>query len=174
MLVLAVWLWWYASLKSQGTIVVQTPPEPSVDQKKEETKTYNGKYVTFSYPDGFTEKTFDTPVKDPMVERLFLARSDVEGEKIALVVQALSGSPLTEYSAYRLREMRSDEYSEEKIRKDGLNITLFSKTTPVHEVGAFFEQAGMAVSLVVSSPTSIEGLRDALMTIVESLRWQGE
>lgn len=172
LMVAILFLGWLFQKRSLGTISILPPPQKTEMSPPQEKKRYEGKYISFLYPASFASKSFDIPLKEPLLERLYLSKSDIEGQKIALVVQDNTGSRLEEFSSYRMRELDPTVYTKEKIQKNGLSITLFSKKTIVFEVGAYFIHDEKAASLVISSPIRFEGLREELLDILSTVQWE--
>lgn len=167
-----VLIWFFAHRKSVGEIM---PPQEVQTQTRDEsitTSQYEGKYFTFRHEGGFERRFDQNDVKFPLLERQFLARTDVEGQKIAVAVQDKGTSSLEEHSAYRLRQLEHTVYEEEKYEKNGLSYTLFIKNSPVFEAGAFFEFDQKVASIVLSSPTQATGLREELLTLLDTLTLQ--
>lgn len=166
-------LWWLFRQPSQGSIVTHvSEPLPPADSQEISRKTFDGKYVTFSYDARYLDRSPRESVKNPIAERFFGARNDIEGQKLSLVVQDNSGYAFEEYSAYRIREMDQDHYAHEKITLHDSNIHLFETKSPVYEVAAFLQHHQLVASLVLSSPTSAEGLRAELIAILETWHWR--
>lgn len=131
-------LWWIFQRPSQGTITI-TPPNEKIDPADpNHRKRYQGKYITFTYPYDFHRREEVETVKFPLLERLYLSRSDIEGRKIALTLQDNSNNSFDEYSSFRIRRNDPDTYKEEKVERNGLNTVFFTKSTSVYEVGVFF------------------------------------
>lgn len=172
--IVIAFLWWLFQRPSQGTIVV-TPLAERIDASQlAQRKHYQGKYITFTYPDDFERREEVEAVKYPLLERIYLSRSDIEGRKIALTFQDNSGNSFEEYSSFRIRRNDPDTYTEEKVERNGLDTVFFTKTTSVYEVGAFFHRGNQVVAIVVSSPTMQNGLRDELEALLDSFAWKGE
>lgn len=166
---LVLFLWWLFQRKSYGSVTVRTVPVVSPQEGAQTQAQYRGKFVRFDYSNDYTKKP-DIDLKKPLLERLYLARTDIEGQKIALMVQAVD-YPLAEYSSFRIRADDPKTYVQEKIVRNGLNMTLFTKNFRVFEVGAFLIQSGKVASIVVSSPTQMEGLREELLAILDTFAW---
>ncbi|MFA9262836.1 MAG: hypothetical protein ACEQSB_05840 [Undibacterium sp.] len=167
-------LWWLFNRPSQGVITAGEVPQKTDFSDPAHRKRYQGKYFTFTYPYDFDRREENENVKPPLLERLFLARNDIEGRKIALTLQDNSGNSFEEYSSFRIRRADPTVYREETIERNGENITLFTKETIVFEVAAFFHRGNRVFSLVVSSPTTENGLREEVFAALDSFEWKGE
>lgn len=168
--VMIVFLWSLTQRKSVGTITLPQASIAMPDGKGTASERYEGKYFTFIYPHQFELRLPHTPVKWPMLEQALLVRTDVEGKKIAVHVQEMDNYSLEEYGSYRLRTLDTDTYTQEKIEKNGLDMTLFTKSTPVFEIGSFWQQGNKVISIVISSPLKITGLREELLILLDSLQ----
>lgn len=165
-------LWYWSSQKSIGQITTY----PTVLPKKQKISlnqiSYQGKYFTFSYPQGFEMESKKQPVKFPVLERQLWTKNDLNGQKIALVVQDQGTASLEENSSYQWRNLNKKAYLKENLEKLGLSITLFTESTQTpFEVDAFWLLGHNIVSIVVSSPTKNEGLRELLLGILDTLRF---
>jgi hypothetical protein len=171
--VLMVFLWWWMGQKSIGTI---TTPLSGTDTAPviPNLTLYQGKYFTFSYPDDFESRLDGQAVNFPLLERALLSRNDVEGQKIAVVVQDTAGYSLEEYASYRLREIDTKAYLKEKVEIQGQNYTVFTKDSTVFEAGAFWMIDNRVMSIVLSSPIQATGLRSELLSLLESLQMVGK
>ncbi len=167
-------LWWLSQRPAQGTVTVALTPEPgdSVDLKQR--TRYEGKYLTFTYPHDFERRKEAEAVKFPLLERVYLSRGDIEGRKIALTLQDNSGNSFEEYSSFRIRRNDSSVYAEDRTERNGLDTVFFTKASSVFEVGAFFHRGNQVVAIVVSSPTTQNGLREELESLLDSFEWIGD
>lgn len=167
-------LWWLFGQPSQGTITVMPAPERADLSDPQHRRRYEGKYITFTYPHDFERRKEVEAVEFPLLERIYLSRSDIEGRKIAFTVQDNTSNSFEEYSSFRIRRNDPSVYTEERIERNGLNGVLFTKTTSVFEVGVFFHRGNQVASIVVSSPTSQNGLREEVETALDSFAWKEE
>lgn len=164
-------LWWVFRQPSHGTIVIIPAAEQSDQSDPAQRERYAGKYITFTYPSDFERRAEVETVKHPLLERVYLSRSDIEGRKIALTVQDNTGYAFEEYGSLRMRRNDSGVYHEELIERNGLNAVLFTKMQSVFEVSVFFRQGNRVVSLVVSSPTMQNGLREEVESVLDTVEW---
>lgn len=172
LLVLLV-LWWFFQGKSYGTVTVKPLPEaPETVSAPVATSRYEGRYVTFRYPVTF-HVAAPAETKNPLLESFFGVEQDAtNGERLALLVTALPTRNLADLPSFAFRASRPESYAQEKITRQGLQASLFTKSEPMHEVGAFFESEGRGVSLVLSSPLGLEGLRQTLLEILDTFEWK--
>ena len=172
--IVILFLWWLFQRPATGTITVAPPVEQADFADPAHRKRYAGKYFTFTYPYDFERRDENEPVKYPLLERVYLSRSDMEGRKISVMLQDNVGNAFEEYSSFRIRRNDPDTYAEESIDRNGLNGVLFTKTTSVFEVGGFFQHGNQVLSIVVSSPTTQNGLHEAVEAMLDSFTWKGE
>ncbi len=169
-----LFLWWLFRQPSYGTISTVPVVEQIGQSESKQRERYQGKYFTFTYPQDYRRREEVEVVKHPLLERVYLSRSDIEGRKIALTLQDNSGYAFEEYSSFRMRTNDPATYHQEKIRIYGLDVVIFTKNTSVFEESAFFQSKNRVVSVVVSSPTTQNGLREELVDILESFAWVNE
>lgn len=165
-------LGWLFSRPNVGTITLSEPSQIIIGEQVKE-KTFIGKYITFSLPGSFLEKTMDEDVKLPILERKLFSEGSMQGRKLALIVQDHAGYRLEEYSGYRIRVLAPETYTERNFETSGLQWTIFTKDNSVFEAAAFAKQGNTVVSLVISSPFSSEGLGEELEGILKSFHFQG-
>lgn len=132
--------------------------------------TYKGKYFTFPYPGEYVIQSGNRSVKWPVLEQQVLAKTDIEGRKISVVVQDITGFALAEYPSFRIRTLDPHTYKKEQLSGQGEDYTLFTKSVSVFEVGAFWQEGVLALSIIISSPTRLEGLREELLELLAHLR----
>lgn len=135
------------------------------------TKTYQGKYLTFSYPGDYQELTHITSKEKPIRENIFLSATDLEGQKIAVVVEERETGNFEESPSFQMRLLKPKEYKKELISEDGFTGFLFSKNTQVFEETAFVRKENFIISVSLSSAMTIEGLNKTFMDILRSLEW---
>lgn len=167
-------LWWFFRQPSYGTITSSASPVKEEQNDPNHRKRYQGKYMTFTYPYDYRRQEAVEAVNYPLLERVYLSRSDVEGRKIALTIQDNTGNRFEEYSSLRIRQDDPKTYQREKIERNGVVAVLFSKNTVVFEKSIFFSRGNDVVSLVMSSPTTENGLREEVLTLFESFEWKGD
>jgi hypothetical protein len=160
--------------------------ESSVDiSKNKEPKKYHGKYLTFSYPGDYQELTHTTPEEKParssyansvaggpIKENIFLSAIDLEGQKIAVVVEERATGNFEESPSFQMRLLKPKEYKKEPISENGFKGFLFKKNTQVFEETAFVRKENFIISVSLSSPMNIEGLNKALMDVLRTLEWR--
>lgn len=175
LLAVGVWTWLekYFEEKSKGKITREDPGNIRDNLvSPHNRKGYQGKYVSFSYPSEYVRRTENEDVKFPLQERLLFTRTDVEGRKISVVVSDLDHNPLEEYGAYRIRKDNPKEYQVEEVRKNDQKGIMFTRERSIFEVGIFLQHKNQGASIIVSSPTTQEGLREEAELLWESFSWR--
>ncbi len=168
-----LFFWWRFNQPSHGSINAVGIPKESVNlSDPAHRKQYQGKYFTFTYPYDFNRREENEAVNFPLLERLFLARNDIEGRKIALTLQDNSGNTFEEYGSFRIRRADPAMYQEESLERNGETIVFFTKATSVFEVSTFFHRGNQVMSITVSSPTTLNGLREEAMAVLDSFQWK--
>jgi hypothetical protein len=167
-------LWWLFQRPSQGTITIAPAAEKINPADPANRRQYSGKYFTFSYPADFQRREENESVSFPLLERVFLSRSDVEGRKIALLLQDNADYRFEEYSSFRIRQNDPATYREARIERNGLSAVIFTKETSVFEVSAFIVRGKRVLSVAVTSPISVKGLEEELFLALDSFRWTEE
>jgi hypothetical protein len=172
LLSLTLWfLWWLFQRPSHGTVSVAPSVEKVNYADPDHRKRYQGKYFTFTYPADFNRREESEAVKYPLLERVYLSRSDIEGRKIALMLQDNTGYRFEEYSSFRIRRDDKRTYQEHEAVHNGFKAAFFTKDTSVFEVSAFLAHGNQVLSVVVSSPISPDGLETEVSTLLDSFQW---
>lgn len=163
-------------------LLIQTPnvadirvgiKEPSEDiVKNKEPKLYQGKYLSFSYPGDYQELTHTTPEEKPVRETIFLSATDLEGQKIAIVVEERETGDFEESPSFQMRLLKPKEYVKESISENGFRGFIFKKNTQVFEETAFVRKENFIITVFLTSPMNIEGLNKALFDVLWTLKWK--
>ncbi len=164
-------IFFLAQQKSIGETRVLVPP--GVAPEREVTpgmQQYEGKYIAFSLPDFFESESHRPLPRLPILEQQLWRQNGVEGKKLVLTIQDITGYQLEEYGAFRLRKGQSEVYIEDEYHKNGISWTIFHTNTPVFEAGAFVKRGNFVVSIVLSSPTKNSGLLEELKIILDSVQ----
>ncbi len=164
-------LWRYLEQPALGTVRSGKLPVASGSfEGKNEVKRYFGKYIEFSYSAGYEVKRHETPVKDPVYERIFLSAGDYEGKKIAVTIEE---RPLGDFESSPSVKMRLDkpiEYKKSSFAESGFEGYSFLKESSVFEADAFFFAEGKLVSVAVTSPLSADGLQEELLELLKGIK----
>lgn len=167
--VLGSLLFFWMNQPSVGIITQKDVPPKNPDKGSYTILRYQGKYIAFSYPDQYRPYPALSDVKLPVLEQILLSTADIEGRKISVVVQDNTGYTLDEYSSVRMRVLDKELYQEEKLMRGERNFTLFTKNSSVFEVGAFWLEGHVVFSIVFSSPIRLQGLRDELLALLDTI-----
>lgn len=163
-----LFLFRWMNQKSVGTIVQDGISQRDIPQENPaEMVRYKGKYLTFDYLAHYQVRSVNT-VNYPVLEQVLLVEPSIEGRKISAVAQEIATESLEEYPGFRMRSQENAIYQQENLIKRGREYVLFTKTSSVFEVGAFFRQGNIAKSIVLSSPVKLDGLREELFQLLES------
>lgn len=163
-----LFLFRWMNQKSVGTIVQDGISQGGIPQENPaEMVRYKGKYFTFDYLAHYQVRSVNT-VNYPVLEQVLLVEPSIEGRKISVVAQEIAAESLEEYPGFRMRSQDNMTYQQENLIKGGREYVLFTKTSSVFEVGAFFRQGNIAKSIVLSSPVKLDGLREELLQLLES------
>lgn len=162
-------IWFFLQQPAIGEVRVskQAPIEDRDTSNKQ--KQYQGKYLTFSYPGVYAEKAHEVPVSEPGKESVFLSAADFEGKKIAITVEEREKGNFEASPSFQMRVNKPKEYDKESFSENGFEGFVFAKNSQVFEQTVFFFDEGLFISISVTSPIKIEGLREELMDILKSV-----
>ncbi|MBP6929372.1 MAG: hypothetical protein KBB77_00370 [Candidatus Moranbacteria bacterium] len=164
-------LWHYLEQPALGTVRSgKLPVATGSFDRKNEVKRYFGKYIEFSYGAGYEVKRHETPVKDPVYERIFLSAGDYEGKKIAVTIEE---RPLGDFESSPSVKMRLDkptEYKKSSFAESGFEGYFFLKESSVFETDAFFFAEGKLVSVAITSPLGADGLQEELLAFLKEIK----
>lgn len=164
-------LWCFLEKRAVGTIHPGALPKASESfVSGNQVKQYVGKHVDFSYPAVYLEKHHETPKNGPVKESIFLSATNFEGRKISLMVEDRGGTDFEASPSFQMRLNEAKEYEKEAFSENGFDGFLFAKKTQVFEQDAFFFGEGLFISVVLSSPTTMDSLKDDLMSVVKSMK----
>lgn len=166
-------LWGFLQQPVVGTVgVVEQVLTPTGESESPEAeKQYQGTYLTFTYPATYEEKRRDNPFSEVIQESVFFAAKDIEGQKIAMVVEERTERTFEASPAFQMRMNNAQEYTRKPLALSGLEGFIFTKESQVYEVTAFFRHNTQLVTLSLTSPFTLDGLEKTLLAILESLKW---
>lgn len=147
----------------------KAPTEDRDSAKKQ--KQYQGKYLTFSYPGIYAEKTHEIFVDGPVKESIFLSAADIEGRKIAVTVEEREGGDFEASPSFQMRSDKPTEYDQEPVSIGGQSGFLFKKDTYMFERIFFLHSEDFVISISATSPFSAENLEQELFSIIGSIRF---
>lgn len=164
------YIWYIVQKPSIGTIKTGAlPAEPESFAQNSEKKLYKGKYIIFAYPGSYNEKSHDAPKEGPVKEQIVLFGDESQGKRIAFVVEDRSDKYLDASPAFQMRMKDKEQYEKEIIGTGRDQKVIFTKNSQVFETTAFFMKKNLLVSVSVTSPIHLDGLRDDLLKILETL-----
>ena len=168
-------LWFFLQKPAMGTVRVGTEEtkEAAFDRSQEK-KRYEGKYLSFSYSGTYEEKTHTLPVKNPVKESIFLSNSDLEGRKIAVMVEERPNGGLEESPSFQMRMMEEDIYQSESFSLNDFEGIIFSTDKSIFEQSAYFRYEGNIVTVTLTSALTDKGLKEELVEVVKSLHLQDQ
>lgn len=167
----AAWLF----LQKPAVGVIRTGTLSAKDEGFEqgkERKRFGGTHFSFSYPGTYAEKSHSLPTSGPIKEALFLSAADLEGRKIALVVEERKGGGLDASPSFQMRANDPKTYERSSLKQEGLDIVLFTKNSPVFEQTAFFQKNDLVASIAVTSPLRLDALLGDLDDIFQDFEWK--
>jgi hypothetical protein len=165
-------IWTFLQKPVISDIRIETKESSADIVKNKEPKLYQGKYLTFSYPGDYQELTHTISEEKPIRENIFLSATDLEGQKIAVVVEERETGNFEESPSFQMRLLKPKEYKKESISENGWTGFVFKKNTQVFEETAFVSKGNFIISVSLSSAMTIEGLNKALIDILRSLEWK--
>lgn len=168
-----VYLIWFYLQKPVVADIRVGARKPSADMDKaKEPKQYYGRYLTFTYSGVYEEKVHTTPEEGPVKESILLSATDLEGQKIAIVVEEREGGDFETSPSFQMRLLKPKEYEKEPIMTNGFRGFLFKKNTQVFEETAFVRKENFIITVSLTSPMNIDGLNMELMNVLRSLKWE--
>lgn len=144
--------------------------EISVESKVKE---FRGTYFSLSLPESFEEKRNEVSGGNGnILEQVFFSESNVDGRKLAIVVERRPAGGIPELSAVAFRELYPKLYARETISVGSRRVVLFIKDERVYEVTGFFEEDDLAASMSVTSAVlRPEKIKDFFFETMERFRF---
>lgn len=163
-------LWQLFHEPAVGTVDAVKPLAEDTDfDAQNEQRRYDGKYISFIYSASFVEKQHDISDNGPIREMLFLVAMD-SGKRIAVTIEDRPEKTLDASPAFLMRSKNPETYRQETFESGDFYGFIFEKNSQVFEETAFFRSGGYIVSVAVSSALSLEGLREQLFAVLETIR----
>ncbi|MFZ2300166.1 MAG: hypothetical protein WAW00_03465 [Candidatus Moraniibacteriota bacterium] len=165
-------LWLFLQKPAIGEIRVgkQAPAEERNTGKKQ--RQFTGKYLIFSYPAAYVEKSHEIPVSGPVKESIFLSAADIEGRKMAITVEERERGDFEASPSFQMRSDESGEYDQESVAVGGFSGFLFKKDSQVFERTFFLHSEDFVISISATSPFGAEDLEQGLFALIGSLRFR--
>ncbi len=115
-------------------------------------KEFRGTYFSLSLPESFEEKRNEVSGGNGnILEQVFFSESNVDGRKLAVVVERRPTGGIPELSAVAFRGLYPKLYARETVSIGSRRVILFIKDEVVYEVTGFFEEGDLAASVSVTS-----------------------
>lgn len=169
-IVYIVWLFLQEPVIGEVRIMKKELTEDRNSTKKQ--KQYQGEYLTFSYPGIYAEKAHEIFVDGPVKESIFLSAADIEGKKLAIVVEEREGGDFAASSSFQMRSNKPTEYDQKPVSIGGQSGILFKKDTQMFERIFFLHSEDFLISISATSPFSAESLEQELFSIIGSIRFR--
>jgi hypothetical protein len=147
-----------------GTISQTPPAKAEVRDPYADPGTYNGKYISFNYPEHY--KKIPSQKTGSILEVADFYATDQTSKQISLSVIKEN---ITDDSGIRLRRQQPAIYHEEPRTKTG--IIEFSSTSSGSERTAFVPHDDMVAAIAVTAPPDWD-LAPDMQTILISLKWK--
>lgn len=116
-------------------------------------KEFRGTSFLFLLPESFEEKrheTFDGNSGN-ILEQVFFSEGNVDGRKIAVVIERRPAGGIRELSAVAFRMLHPETYAYESMLFGDRRGSLFVKDEAVYEVTGFFEEGDHIASVSITS-----------------------
>lgn len=120
---------------------------------EEKIKEFRGTHFSFSIPESFEEKRHEVSEGDSgnVFERLYLSEGNVDGRKVAVVIEQGTPEGVAGISGVAFRKLDPETYSFERVSIGDREASLFTKSEEVYEVTGFFEEGALVASVSVTS-----------------------
>lgn len=166
-------IWSFLQHPAIGTVTrgeVSVRDDTSEKNKKE--KRYDGKYISFLYPGEYVEKSNTFPTSGPVKESVFLTAENWGAQKIAVVVEERENNDSMASPSFLMRSNKPNLYVKSPFSQGMWQGFIFEKNEQVFEQTAFIRNEGKIVSISVSSPIKIDGLKEELQAFIDGLTWR--
>lgn len=141
-------------------------------------KVFHGTYFSLSLPESFEEKRHtvsDDSFEGNILEQVFFSEGNVDGRKIAVVVERRPTGGIREISAVAFRTLHPDTYAREEMLVGEWHTSLFTKGDAVYEVTGFFEKGDYIVSVSVTSAVMRpEKIKEFFFETVKNFEFSGK
>lgn len=167
----------FALLKkpSVGNVRALDAEQPLIAEKPGENEWFEGKYISFAHLTSYKEKkhTIETEEGKNILESAFFSEGGINGKKIALIVEKLSGGNMEESANYNMRQAYPDRYKKEKFSRgetQGVAFSLYSQQS--FEKVIFIQNGNLLAELALaSSLPPDDDLNLEIENIAGSIKW---
>lgn len=162
-----------------GTVVKKeadiSREEIPVEQKVKE---FRGTYFSLSLPESFEEKRHevsDEVSEGNIFEQVYFSESNLDGRKLAVVVDRKPPGGLAELSASAFRKLHPEIYTHEVASIGDRRVSIFTKDETVYEITGFFEEHNLAASVSVTSAVlRPEKIKDFFFETMKGFEFSGK
>jgi hypothetical protein len=147
-----------------GTITSQPPAKSEVVDPYSHPNTYDGKYVSFTYPAHY--KPIPSPKSGSYLETAGFYGTNQTSKQISVGVLKES---INDDSGVKLRQQETDTYTQDPRTASG--VMVFSRTANGSERTAFVPHGDKVASISLTAPPGWD-LNEDLQTILLSLKWK--
>lgn len=158
---------------SEARITEPEPDRGDVVPERPLKVAFNGPYYGVDIPGTFVLKRREYPGGESgIVEQSYWSEPNLNGRKLAIVIERMPRDGIRALTAYRFRESHTETYSEETLSIDFRPFVLFRKPSPVYELTAFVSSAEYSASIsLTSADIPPEKLMDDFSSILTSFKW---
>jgi hypothetical protein len=157
------------SSPSQG--VIQTTIVPVAAKKLDPIST-KGKTANFTRPAAFIELAPEKLATGD-IEKFSYLDQELTAWNLAIQIKKLPSGVLADDGGYNFRKHYPDRYTEEKLKINGLDVSIMSDQSGGYAKAAFMVHNGLVayVALTSASSSNSTGLDEALHTVINSWQW---
>lgn len=137
--------------------------------KREGFSSYNGKYISFRYPNSYNLQTNES-FSSGILEKVILLGSGASSTKLAVTAAKMTGNDsLEEVSGIQMRRLKPEAYQESPLDISGKKGILFEKKEGGYEKTAFFLEGQVLFTLSLTSANMDNDLSADFDSIVKEL-----
>lgn len=140
---------------AKGTVKI-LPPADTEESKKDSAgetglDTYQGKYISFPYPDSYELKTKEASISG-ILERVVLLGRGISSNKLTVTAaKIIKADSLEEISGVQARRLKPKIYQEKPLEISGQKGIIFEKKEIGYEKTAFFLADQILVTIALTS-----------------------
>lgn len=149
---------------AEGSITQTPPSKAEVTDPYANPGTYNGKYVSFTYPAHY--KKVPSQITGSYLEVIDFYATDQTSKQIAIGILKES---LSDDSGIAFRKMHPDVYQLEPRTRSG--AVIYTSTANGSERTAYLQHQDKVITISITSPPGLDLTADS-ETILNSLQWK--
>ena len=131
--------------------------------------TVHGKTVTFTYPD--TLKRINPSNLAPNeTEKFLFINGQYNGWTLAIQIKQLPGGLLANNSSYTLRQRAPQQYKEEKVAINGMNVSIMADQNVAGNKVAFIPHANLVAEIALTNGDDAQS-QQLFTDLLESWQW---